>query len=410
MICVSDSASCSNGWQVLPNAFSLTAELRAAIVDKLQKRNRTLLFYYAPNALNESGGLSATGVSALYCTVLRRAAPRCAALALTPALFVHDIQLIGSSRRKSVTLLAVQSCAGRAITPSGQRLKLLQHREPHHCRMSSSSSSSHLLVKAIPAAKAPAAQTSVRPTRNPAALSNQIPNSIIVYPDRPRTKTQDSRCTILFGTLGELAGQHYEPTVSGNPGPPSGPSGILHTKIPPRHFVVFCRLKTDCFAKASSGQFPGLYSTIEEPVGLKTETGVLDPYYLLDESPDAAARDHGRCQVLARYTSLPEPGSRSQGRHSTSATGTPPPAAAVCSTQETHTTILSAAPFPAEALRRIALAAGVHLYLDTRETTRTTTGLPSTTCTGDGVEVAGSGLLVRAGHQAAIDQVTKRSF
>ena len=74
MICVSDSASCSNGWQVLPNAFSLTAELRAAIVDKLQKRNRTLLFYYAPNALNESGGLSATGVSALYCTVLRRAA------------------------------------------------------------------------------------------------------------------------------------------------------------------------------------------------------------------------------------------------------------------------------------------------------------------------------------------------
>ena len=86
-----DSASCSIGWQVLPNAFSLTAELRTAIVNKLQKRNRTLLFYYAPNALNESGSLSATGVSALYHTTLHCNAPRCAALALTPVLFVHDI-------------------------------------------------------------------------------------------------------------------------------------------------------------------------------------------------------------------------------------------------------------------------------------------------------------------------------
>jgi hypothetical protein len=106
----------------------------------------------------------------------------------------------------------------------------------------------------------------VRPTRNPAALSNQIPNSIIVYPDRPRTKTQDSRCTILFGTLGELAGQHYEPTVSGNPGPPSGPSGILHTKIPPRHFVVFCRLKTDALPRQARDSFQVYIVLLKNPL------------------------------------------------------------------------------------------------------------------------------------------------
>jgi hypothetical protein len=70
-----------------------------------------------------------------------------------------------------------------------------------------------------------------------------------------------------------------------------------------------------------------------------------------------------------------------------------------------HTVMFSASPLPPEALRRIAMAAGVHLYLDTKVGTKTgPTGLLTTTCTGDGVEASGNGIFVRAGHQATTDR------
>lgn len=125
-----------------------------------------------------------------------------------------------------------------------------------------------------------------------------------------------------------LAGEHYEPTVSSQPGPPTGPSAVL------------------------------------------------DPWYYMDE--DAA--DAAGCRVLARYADTDKP--------STS------PAAAVCRAQEDSTTILTAAPLPAAALRLVAEAAGVHIFLNTSADVRTTT------CNGDGVEAAGAGLLIRAGVTA----------
>ena len=135
-----------------------------------------------------------------------------------------------------------------------------------------------------------------------------------------------------------LAGQRYQPTLSGNPGPSSGPSSVL------------------------------------------------DPYYTMDEKSDDSSASG--CMVLSRYSS--------KG----SATVAAAPAAAVCSAHPDHTVLLSAMPFPPEALRRVALASGIHLYVNTTVETMTPAGSLTTTCTGDGVEATGQGLLVRAGHLA----------
>jgi hypothetical protein len=145
-----------------------------------------------------------------------------------------------------------------------------------------------------------------------------------------------------------LAGQHYQPTVSAQPGPSSGPSGEL------------------------------------------------EPYYFLDESVPARG-----CQVFARYATMGE-------RTSSAAISPTAPAAGVCSVKTNHTIMFSASPLPPEALRRIAVAAGVHLYLNTTVGAKTgPTGLLTTTCNGDGVEASGNGIFVRAGHQATPDRPRK---
>lgn len=152
--------------------------------------------------------------------------------------------------------------------------------------------------------------------------------------------------------FGSLAGQHYEPTVSGQPGPSNGPSGVL------------------------------------------------EPYYLLDESTGRHSSANG-CQVFARYATV--------GASTSSATiSLTAPAAGVCSVKTNHTVMFSASPLPPEALRRIAVAAGVHLYLNTTVGAKTEPkGLLTTTCTGDGVESSGNGIFVRAGHQATVGRPRK---
>ena len=116
--------------------------------------------------------------------------------------------------------------------------------------------------------------------------------------------------------------------------------------------------------------------------------GAASPWYHLDES--GAAAERGQCSVLARY----KPAAGSNGGEG--------PAAAVCASKADHTAILTAAPFPASALRLIAEAAGVHMFLNT------TSALPPPTAgaylhdaSADGVEALGSGVLVRGGPGAA---------
>ena len=124
--------------------------------------------------------------------------------------------------------------------------------------------------------------------------------------------------------------------------------------------------------------------TVEENPSPGGVAGAVSPWFHLS----SAAAEQNQCTVLARYTT-------------TAGSSAPGPAAAVCASNADHTAILTASPFPAAALRLIAEAAGVHMYLNT------TTTLPASTpgaylhdAVSDGIEAAGSGLMVRGGPAA----------
>lgn len=134
-------------------------------------------------------------------------------------------------------------------------------------------------------------------------------------------------------------------------------------------------------------------------------SGVLDPWLYLDERASNVG-SHRTVMANASYSSINTPTISSGascsvlGRYYNTAVGEsvnftasmagPLPAALVWSAQ--RRILFSTAPLPAAALRLAAKAAGVHLYLDTRSQVRN-----STSCTGDGVEAAGVGLLLRGG-------------
>lgn len=107
--------------------------------------------------------------------------------------------------------------------------------------------------------------------------------------------------------------------------------------------------------------------------------GTLDPWGYLDEQDTEAT---ARCSVMARYADADAGGAKG--------------VSGFCADQGDHTVVFSSAPLPSAALRLVARAAGVHLFLNT-----TAAGTTGTACSGDGVEAAGAGLLLRGGPHAS---------
>jgi hypothetical protein len=149
---------------------------------------------------------------------------------------------------------------------------------------------------------------------------NRSMTSVFVPPPPPSSRPDG------LPAFDSIAGLHYGPTFSGNPGP-----------------------------------------------------GVLDPWFYLDEGRsnghDGGKSSSGgggpQCVVLARY----DVGGQ---------------ASAVWVDAGGHSTVFTAAPLPSAALRLLAISAGVHIYVDTAVAN-------DTSCTGDGVDVGGAGVLLRGG-------------
>jgi len=154
------------------------------------------------------------------------------------------------------------------------------------------------------------------------------------------------------GLLGALKGSRYGPTASLNPAPAgTGPSSVL------------------------------------------------DPFFTLDETANAAADAGSQCAVLARLYVGDD--------------GKTQPAAATCSGGGGGgRSVFSSAPFGWRALRLIAQAAGVHLFLDTVAGLPVNSSCPcaaggntaATRCcvrAVDGIELSGSALILRGGGAAS---------